>query len=326
MIDQTDSPDRERRLGALVFGAATLLAAIIVAIRLLVGGSSEAELGQSVPALPTVVLVTPVAPSPPPATPEPTPQAAATPAPPPVAPSTTVAEAVEGDLVGRVVCLDPGHGGVDQGNLRIVDGEIELEEKEFTLAHTLEIGQRLEARGATVVYTRTTDTEANPDNLDVNGDGVVADEDGPARTTQLDDLQTRVNTCNGAGAELLVSVHYNGAENEFLQGYEVWYSDERPFSDLSASFATTIHEELGLAYETVGYDAFDRGIGTAEFVVVGAERPGELVPSQMPGAVVESLFFTNDEDAAFFQQPKAPAAIIGAYERAIVRYLEETGR
>lgn len=278
-------------------------------------------------ALPTVVLLTPVVPTAPPATPVPPPVPAATPEP-QLTPKPEAAPAAvdEGDLAGRVVCLDPGHGGVDQGNLRIEDGEIVLEEKEFTLAHAAEIGRRLEARGATVVYTRTTDSEANPDNADVNGDGIVADESGQARTTQLDDLQERINTCNGAGAELLVSIHYNGAENEFLQGYEVWYNDERPFSDLSARFAAIMHEELGQAYEAAGYDAFDKGIGIEEFVVIDAERPGELVPSQMPGAVVEALFFTNDEDAAFFQGPEAPEAIIGAYERAIVRYLEETGR
>ena len=326
MIDLTDSRDRERRLGALIFGVAVLVAAAIVAIRLLLGGPSDAGPGQPVPAAPTVVMLTPLAPTEPPATPVPTP--VATPAPPPVAPTETAAVAVdEAALVGRVVCLDPGHGGADLGNVRYDEnGEIELQEKDFTLAHALEIGRRLEARGATVVYTRTTDSEANPDNADVNGDATVAAEGGEPNSDQLDDLQARVNICNGAGAELLVSVHYNGAENEFLQGYEVWYNDERPFSDLSAQFATIVHEELGRAYEAAGYDAFDKGIGIEDHAVTGPERPGKLVPSAMPGAVVEGLFLSNEEDAAFIQSPIATETIVGAYERAIGRYLEETGR
>jgi len=261
-----------------------------------------------------------------PATPPPAAQPVATPVTAPVATVEPQAAADEGELVGRVVCLDPGHGGADLGNVRIEGGEIALQEKDYTLAHALEIGRRLEARGATVVFTRTTDSEANPDNSDVNGDATVAAEGGEANSDQLDDLQARVNTCNGAGSELLVSVHYNGAENEALQGYEVWYNDDRPFSDLSARFATIIHEELGNAYEAAGYDANDRGIGIEDHAVTGPARPGKLAPSAMPGAVVEGLFLSNDEDAEFFRSEIAADTIIGAYEQAIVRYLEETGR
>jgi len=328
LIDPTDNQDRERRRGALIFGASVLVAAIIVAARLLLGGDSGPERGQPVPALPTAVFLTPTAavPTVPPATPLPTP-VPATPTPPPQAAAEPVATAnEEGDLAGRVVCLDPGHGGADLGNVRVENNEIVIQEKDLTLAHALEISRRLEARGATVIFTRTTDSEVNPDNQDVNGDGVVASEDGEANSDQLDDLQARVNVCNGAGAELLVSIHYNGAENEFLQGYEVWYNDDRPFSDLNARFAAIMHEELGRAYAEAGYDAFDKGIGIQDFAVLGPERPGKLVPSSMPGAVIEGLFLTNEEDAAFIQSPVATETLVGAYERAIVRYLEETGR
>ena len=328
LIDPTDSQNRDRRLGALIFGSSVALAALIVAARLMLGDGGDSEQGEPVPALPTAVFLTPAAPTSPPPTPTASPSPATpVPAPPTTAPTAPVAGLEdEGTLVGRVVCLDPGHGGSDLGNVRYENGEPVLLEKDFTLAHTLEIGRRLEERGATVVYTRTADAWVNPENQDVNNDGTVAAESGEAASTQLDELQARIEICNGAGAELLVSVHYNGAENEFLQGYEVWYNDERPFSDLNARLATIVHEELGRAYAEAGYDAFDKGIGTEEFVVIDDERPGALDPSQMPGVVVEGLFLTNEEDANFIRSPEAAETLVGAYERAIVRYLEETGR
>lgn len=319
--------DDQRRLGAIVFGASIVVALAIVALRLLLGGG-----GDPVPAPPSdaggpvVVLLTPIDPvQAPPATPTLPPSTPiATPAP-AIVPTQAAAPAAGAlPLAGRTVCLDPGHGGADLGNVRLEDGRIALQEKDFTLAHALDLGRRLEADGATVVLTRTTDAEVNPTNADVNGDGEVAAPGGEAKSDQLDDLQARVLACNAAGADLLVSVHYNGAENEFLEGYEVWYNDERPFSDLSASFARIMHEELGKAYAAAGYDAFDKGIGIEAHAVTGPARPGKLTPSEMPGAVVEGLFLSNAEDAAFIQSPGAADAIVSAYHNAIRRYFQET--
>ena len=124
-----------------------------------------------------------------------------------------------------------------------------------------------------MVLTRETDTEVNPSNEDVNGDGTVAPEGGPARTEQIDDLQARVNICNLAAADLLVSVHYNGAENTFLSGYEVWFNDQREFSGRSEAFATLMHEALEKGFANAGYDAVDRGIGIEDHAVTGPHAP-----------------------------------------------------
>jgi N-acetylmuramoyl-L-alanine amidase len=133
-------------------------------------------------------------------------------------------------------------------------------------------------------------------------------------------LQARVNICNLAAADLLVSVHYNGAENTFLSGYEVWFNDQREFSGRSEAFATLMHDALKKGFASAGYDAVDRGIGIEDHAVTGPARPGELVPSEMPGAVVEGLFLSNDDDAAFIQSDKADDTLVGAYEEAITRY------
>jgi N-acetylmuramoyl-L-alanine amidase len=265
-------------------------------------------------------------------TPLPTPSATPLPLPPTSTPRpepptpTPAAVAVAGvdELYARdgrnIVCIDPGHGGEDLGNVRVENGRITLQEKDITLDHSLMLAERLRAKGFEVVLTRETDTEVNPSNEDVNGDGTVAPEGGPARTEQIDDLQARVNICNLAAADLLVSVHYNGAENEFLSGYEVWFNDDREFSGRSEAFATFMHEALENGYADAGYEAVDRGIGIEDHVVTGPERPGELVPSEMPGAVIEGLFLSNEEDAAFVETDMADETLVGAYEEAITRY------
>jgi N-acetylmuramoyl-L-alanine amidase len=293
------------------------IAALIVGARL--GSQRLAPPPSTATPVPTATLVPTPPPSPLPSTPTPT----ARPEPPT---STPVPVAVTGvdELYAQdgrnIVCIDPGHGGEDLGNVRVENGRIELQEKDIVLEHSLMLAERLRAQGFEVVLTRETDTEVNPSNEDVNGDGEVAPEGGPARTDQLDDLQARVNICNLAAADLLVSVHYNGAENEFLSGYEVWFNDDREFSGRSEAFATFMHEALGTAFADAGYEAVDRGIGIEEHVVTGPERPGELVPSEMPGAVIEGLFLSNDEDAEFIQSDIADETLVGAYEQAITRY------
>ena len=301
--------------GAIVLLISFGIAALIVGMRL---GSERFAAPPPTPTpVPTATaLPTPTA-TPLPPTPTPRPQ------PPTPTPAAVTVAGVDELYVrdGRnIVCIDPGHGGEDLGNVRLENGRITLQEKDFTLEHSQLLADRLREKGFEVVLTRETDTEVNPSNEDVNGDGTVAPEGGPARTEQIDDLQARVNICNLAAADLLVSVHYNGAENTFLSGYEVWFNNEREFSGRSEAFATFMHEALEKGFASAGYDAVDRGIGIEDHVVTGPERPGELVPSEMPGAVVEGLFLSNDKDAAFIQSDKADEALVGAYEEAITRY------
>jgi N-acetylmuramoyl-L-alanine amidase len=311
---------RQSRQEDVARGAIILLISVGIAV-LIVG----ARLGSQRLATPP-----PTATPAPTATPLPTPTATPplpTPTPRPAPPTPTPAPVpVAGvdDLYAQdgrnIVCIDPGHGGEDLGNVLVENGRIVLQEKDIVLEHSLLLAERLRDEGYEVVLTRETDTEVNPSNEDVNGDGEVAPEGGPARTDQLDDLQARVNICNLAAADLLVSIHYNGAENKFLSGYEVWFNDERPFSGRSEAFATFMHEALAQAYTNAGYDAVDRGIGIEDHVVTGPERPGELVPSEMPGAVIEGLFLSNEEDAAFIESEIADETIVGAYEQAITHY------
>lgn len=294
---------RDRLVGGLAILAALTLALVVVGIRLAADGDERLAL---LPAPTSAPLPTPP-PTAPPATPPTTP-----------GPSPQLTEEVAPD--GRnVVCLDPGHGGSDRGKIRERNDGSFLQEKDLTLAHALALGPRLQARGIEVVYTRTTDVEANPGNLDINGDGKVAPPDGEATSDEADDLQARINTCNAANADLLVSMHYNSAENEFLEGYEVWYNRERTFSDRSLAFASAIHQRLGPSMAEGGYPAQDHGLGTEDFFVLGPGNGGRK-PSRMPGAIVEGLYLSNDEDAAFVVTDAAMEAIVGAYEGAIVEY------
>src|SRR5215217_1363264 len=240
-----------------------------------------------------------------------------------------------------IVCLDPGHGGEDRGFSRFFENDIPgMEESMLTLEQAWDLEARLQQRGYKVVMTRETDTSVNADGRDVNGDGRTAAHDAPRsnRNKNLDELQARINICNAANADLLVSMHVNGWSTGGPHGFETWFTRERQFGDRNAVFATLAYAHLKEQLAKIGYvlpAEDERGVlpdTTADvqmehslfrhFIMTGPEVPGVVTASKMPGAIVEALFVSNDGDAAVLSVPEGRNAIVTAYENAIVEYFE----
>lgn len=248
----------------------------------------------------------------------------------PTAPARTLASRAPAPPArSPLICLDPGHGGADLGTVREADGHVPtMYEKALTLRYALDLAARLRRDGFRVVLTRTSDTLVNAANADVNGDGTV----GPSGvSTALDDLQARINICNAAHADLLISMHFDGSDETQLRGPEVWYTLDRPFGDESRRFATLLDQALVQQMRAAGYDGPNRGVINdiddtnvsgrfQHMVITGPAVPGYVTPSAMPGVIGEPLFLSNDADAAFVASDAGHRAILAAYEGAIVAY------
>lgn len=240
-----------------------------------------------------------------------------------------------------VVCLDPGHGGSDRGFTQFFDdGSPELEEAVLVMQQAWDLEARLKNRGYDVVMTRDTDIDVNADGKDVNKDGRTAAHDPPRsdRNKTLDEIQARINTCNAADADLLVSIHINGYSTDKPRGYETWFTRERPFGERNAEFATLAYAHIKEQLARIGYvlpAEEERGVlpdSSADvqmehqvfdhFIITGPEIPGVIKPSKMPGAIVESFFLSNPGDVAVMTSQEGENAIVTAYEQAIVEYFE----
>jgi N-acetylmuramoyl-L-alanine amidase len=275
-------------------------------------------------------------------TPSPTPTDRPTETPTPE-PSPTPLPTPDPRYQGLVVCLDPGHGGSDRGFKREDDGVAPaMEEAFYNLAYARAVRARLEILGFTVVMTRDADVDVNASGADVNGDGntyaklIASDPHKAERAKDLDELQARINICNEADADLLVSMHINGFDDPAAQGFETWYSADRPFSDRNRRFAELAFQELGQEMADAGYNARPRQVNDDSkahvevsadsfdsYVITGPEQPGQIEPSAMPGAIVEVLFISNAQDAAFLASTDGRNAIVNAFQDAIVRYFDE---
>jgi N-acetylmuramoyl-L-alanine amidase len=106
-------------------------------------------------------------------------------------------------LLGRIVVLDPGHGGADTGTIAH-----ELTESEVTLDLARRIEGRLSAIGVTVLFTRSA-------------------------TTGPDDL-LRATMANHAGADIMLSLHCDSTDQSRASGVATFFWGLDRFGSWSA--------------------------------------------------------------------------------------------
>ncbi len=160
-------------------------------------------------------------------------------------------------LLGRVIVVDPGHGGTDPGAI----GANGVREADLTPLIAAKLAVLLRAAGAEVVLTRTGSDE-NPDKY------------------------ARPELANSVGADAVVSVHLNANYRSVICGSETYYyrQDSRLLSELILS---RLLEQLGRP---------DGGVRWADFVVTReAHMPACLVEGlYMTNAIDLALIMKPD--------------------------------
>ena len=244
-------------------------------------------------------------------------------APPPVAPTARRR---------RLVVVDAGHGGPDNGMTGPIGRGPRIVEKTVTLAVASQLAVALRARGYDVLMTRTTDT-------------LIA-------------LSDRGRIANAAHADLFVSVHVNAANPTWRdpgasRGFETYFLAEAKTEDArrvermeneAVKFETGVHAPKGDPMSFIINDmaqnehlresselaatiqrllgtvhpAPDRGVQQANFAV--------LRTSFMPAVLVEIGFGTNPSDAAILASPLWQARIAGAIADATTSYVKRYER
>lgn len=136
---------------------------------------------------------------------------------------------------GKIVVLDPGHGGSDPGTMKGM-----MVEKDLTLDIAARLYDLLVQDGYTVIMTRTQD-------VDVLG----------YKGGEREELQARTNVAEDARAHLFISLHINAAYSSWPSGISThWYKaiDLRP--------ARIFQKYLGKT------DLADRGVSRNMFYVL----------------------------------------------------------
>ena len=131
-------------------------------------------------------------------------------------------------LRGKIIVVDPGHGGDDSGTIGTTYGTWEMT---LNLSTAIHLKRELELRGATVVMTRATDEER------------------PS-------LRDRVAIAGRAGGDAFVSIHYNSAPSQ-ASGILTFYYGSGKDRPLAAAIERRLAEgDLGLASGGISFGNF----------------------------------------------------------------------
>lgn len=198
----------------------------------------------------------------------------------------TVPASVTERVAGRVVVIDPGHGGKDPGAVA-ANG---LLEKDVTLAVALHLERLLQRAAVHVVLTRRDDTDLA---------------DPQARVRKNQDLSRRVALAREAGADLFVSIHANSFPGASLSGAQTFYY---PGRDDGRTLAERIQDRL---VRELGPNR--RQAAAADYYVL-REAP-------VPAVVIEVGFLSHPRESELLASPAYQRRVAEAIYRGIVDYL-----
>jgi N-acetylmuramoyl-L-alanine amidase len=180
-------------------------------------------------------------------------------------------------LRGVLLAVDPGHPPAG------ATGPTGLREAEANLGVALELRRLLQAGGAKVLMTRTTDTPV--------------------------DLWPRVKLAESADADLLISIHNNALPdgiNPFTNsGTSVYYNQPRSIP-LARAIQSALVRRLGLR---------DLGIGRGDLALVRA--------TWMPSVLTEGMFMILPEQEAALRTPEGQHLYALAVYEGVREFLRE---
>lgn len=182
-------------------------------------------------------------------------------------------------IKGKIITLDPGHGGSDPGAI----GASGLKEKQITLEISMRVKELLEKEGAKVFMTRTTDKDVYAPNA-----------------SDRAELQARVNVAEKNNSDLFISLHINSSVNKSVGGFSSYYY---PKTDHDLKIAQAIQNKFA---KNFGVD--NLGVRQANFYVVKR--------CSMPATLLEMCFISNPKEeklmkSKWFQKKTARLIVEG---------------
>ena len=187
-----------------------------------------------------------------------------------------------GVLRGKVIVVDPGHGGHNPG---AVDNGIH--EADINLAVSLLLRDKLQNEGAQVIMTRQSDKAVAGSN-----------------STLGQELNARVDIAEKNHADLFISIHANSNPNKTIAGAMTFYPQDRS-SQLALDVQQSLVEQTG---------AVDKGVSPATFYV--------LRNTTMPSILVETGFVTNQQESSKLRDYSYQNRIAQGVFNGVVRYLQ----
>ncbi len=172
----------------------------------------------------------------------------------------------------KVIVLDAGHGGEDGGG----SSDSGVTEAEINLKIALKVQSLIEQAGGTVILTRS-------------DENAIYDLDKKTlREKKVSDIKNRVKIGNESSADIFVSIHLNKLPQKQYWGWQTFYKEG---NENSKRLAVSMQKALN---ESVGKDNKRESLKIENVYII------EHV--EIPTAIVECGFLSNDEEEKLLQQ------------------------
>lgn len=201
--------------------------------------------------------------------------------------SFTFAKGNDLDLLGKVIYIDPGHGGVDPGALYK-----DIYEADINLEISQKLRTVLEQRGAIVYLTRD-------GNYDLSANNAV--------NRKRSDLSRRANIINRSMCDLYLSIHLNADSSTTWRGAQVFYDD---VNERNIKIAKILQQVLKEDLKTTR----DYKLTNDMYLHKRVTRPGVLI---------EVGFITNPNDRYLLLKEDYQLKVANSITRGIIKYFNE---
>ncbi len=188
------------------------------------------------------------------------------------------------DLVGKVIYLDPGHGGIDSGATYK-----DIYEKNINLSIALKLRDVLMKQGAIVYMTRDGDYDLSlPDTTN----------------RKRSDLSRRSNIINRSKCNLFLSIHLNSDISTTWHGPQIFYNDNHKNNEIIAKiFQDNLNKKLN---------------GSREYKLNNDLYLQRRV--KVPGILVEVGFLSNSNDRYLLMQDSYQQKVVNTLVDSTIKY------
>ena len=191
-------------------------------------------------------------------------------------------------LLGKVIYLDPGHGGTDPGALYN-----NLKEEDLNLELALSMQTEFEKNGAIVYLTRYGDYDLSVKN---------------AISRKRSDLSRRANMINKSNADLYFSIHLNADSDSSWYGTQVFYDTVNPENE---NIAKILQQE------------YNKNLNTKrEYKNIKGHYLYRRI--NVKGVLIEAGFITNPNDRYLLKSKKYQNKFSKITVQAIVKYYQNS--
>lgn len=187
-------------------------------------------------------------------------------------------------LLGKVIYIDPGHGGKDPG---AISGNVF--ESTINLEISFKLQEVLEKKGAIVYLTRYGDYDLSSNN---------------ASLRKRSDLSRRANIINESQADMYISIHLNADTSSTWKGAQIFYED---VNDENEKIAKIFQEQFKSDLKT------DR-----KYKKLSNQYMYKRI--KVKGVLAEVGFITNPNERFLLKQSNYQYKIADSLSKAIIKY------